>query len=385
MHKPLAAIVCNSTWNAFNFRSNLIKKLLNENFRVVLICPSDEYLERVKGLGCEHIELNMSATSKNIISNFNLLISYYTVLRKLHPDIILTFSIKPNLYVSIISLFKGYPIICNVAGLGQSLIKRNWLYYLIIFTYKFSVKFADHIMFQNHHDLAFFVDRNLTRRNCYSVLPGSGVDLERFSPNLKHNRATKNKTLKFIMVSRLLKAKGVIEYLKAAKIVKNRFPEVKFDLAGFCDSNGRNYVSSKEIQEWEEEGVINFLFKVDKVEQLLRDYDCVVLPSYYSEGTPRILLEASSMNKVCISTDNVGCRDAIDDEETGFLCKIKDEIDLAAKMEKVVKMTDSKRREMGSAARKKMVKEFDEKYILKTYLRICHQLLASAKSLVLQT
>ena len=154
---------------------------------------------------------------------------------------------------------------------------------------------------------------------------------------------------------------------------------MKFDLAGFCDSNGRNYVSSKEIQEWEEEGVINFLFKVDKVEQLLRDYDCVVLPSYYSEGTPRILLEASSMNKVCISTDNVGCRDAIDDEETGFLCKIKDEIDLAAKMEKVVKMTDSKRREMGSAARKKMVKEFDEKYILKTYLRICHQLLASAK------
>ena len=92
-------------------------------------------------------------------------------------------------------------------------------------------------MFQNHHDLAFFVDRNLTRKNRYTVLPGSGVDLERFSPNFNHNRATKNKTLKFIMVSRLLKAKGVIEYLKAAKIVKDRFPEVQFDLAGFRDSN----------------------------------------------------------------------------------------------------------------------------------------------------
>jgi glycosyltransferase involved in cell wall biosynthesis len=368
-------ILLNSTWNAYNFRSNLIRQLCDSGYKVIVVAPKDEYVEKVIQLGCEHYDIHLSGSSKSPISNFILLLHYLKVFRKLRPDLVLSFTIKPNIYGSLIARLMRVPIICNVAGLGVSFSKRNWVYFLVLVLSRMTLKQADYLFFQNKNDQIIFKNKKLVKDGRSILIPGSGVDLKRFKPITKHVNSSSKKIIKFIMISRLLKQKGIYEYIKSAEIIKKKYSHIDFHLVGFGEENNNLYVSECELKAFEEKGLIKFFGKADEVDQLLQSYDCVVLPSYYGEGVPRILLEASAMGKLCITTNSVGCVDAVENDVTGFICQPKNVRDLAHKMIEFINLSDQKRQKMKCAARAKMVREFDEKYILKIYLKTCEQLL----------
>jgi glycosyltransferase involved in cell wall biosynthesis len=229
--------------------------------------------------------------------------------------------------------------------------------------------------FQNGDEQELFVKTGLARAGVTDRLPGSGIDLARYTPMLKADRG--GECMRFLLVARMLRYKGIGEYVEAARLVKKRFPKVQFQLLGFVDERNANGILHAEIKEWENEGVIQYLGDTDDVPRYLSNADCVVLPSFYREGVPRTLLEAAAMALPLITTNTVGCRDVVDDGINGFLCAPKDTNDLAEKMTRMIMVSPERHLEMGWAGRRKMEKEFDEKLVIQKYLDVIHDIFRS--------
>ena len=209
-----------------------------------------------------------------------------------------------------------------------------------------------------------FVDKNLVQKSKCDVLPGSGVDIEKFKPVEKEDDGI----FRFLVVSRMLWTKGIQEFIDAAKIIKQKHQDVEFQLLGYLDMNSPTAISKKQMDIWMKDGYINYLGGSDDVRVKIAKADIIVLPSFYREGTPRALLESASMQKPIITTDNIGCRDVVNDGVNGYLCEMKNAVDLADKMEKMLRLTNEQRNAMGKAGRKKIVKEFDETIIIRKYI-----------------
>ena len=263
------------------------------------------------------------------------------------------------------------PTINNIAGLGTLFIKQNFITKIAKWLYKFSQKRASKVFFQNNDDFKIFVDEKLVEKNKCDILPGSGVDINKFMPIEKDEDGI----FRFLIVSRMLWAKGIEEYVEAAKIINKKYNNIEFQLLGHLDVDSPTAISKEQMDIWVNEGIVNYLGISDNVKYEISKVDCMVLPSYYREGTPRSLLESASMEKPIITTDNVGCRDVVDDGINGYLCEIKNAKDLASKMEMMISMTSDKRKDMGKSGRKKIVKEFDEKIVIKKYLQSIKEIL----------
>ncbi len=214
----------------------------------------------------------------------------------------------------------------------------------------------------------------LIDENKCDILPGSGVDINKFKP-LKIEK--NDKSFRFLLISRMLWDKGVGEYIEAVKIIKRKYKNVEFCLLGAIGVSNPNAIDKKVIRRWEKEKIIKYLGTTDNVVNEIAKADCIVLPSYYREGVPRTLLEAAAMEKPIITTDNVGCREVVDDGINGFLCRVKDSKDLAEKMEKMLNLSEEKRIKMGKAGREKIIKEFDERIVINKYLKTIEKLLKS--------
>ncbi len=197
------------------------------------------------------------------------------------------------------------------------------------------------------------------------LLPGSGVDVHRFTPAAN---AIPRTTFVFLLVARMLKDKGVVEFVTATRFLKKQYPHIECQLLVFLDAKNPSAVSSEEMQAWVDEGIVNYLGVSDSVVDFLRQADCVVLPSYYREGVPRSLLEAASVGKPIITTDAVGCREVVDDGINGFLCEPRNADDLKAKMEKMLLLTEAERLQMGLNGRDKVLKQFDEQIVINRYV-----------------
>ena len=209
-----------------------------------------------------------------------------------------------------------------------------------------------------------FVDEKLVQKDKCEVLPGSGVDIEKFKPVKKKD----NGVFKFLLISRMLWAKGVKDFVEAAKLIKERYQNVDFQLLGYLDMESPTAISKKQMDIWVNEGFVNYLGDSDDVRVEITKADCIVLPSFYREGTPRVLLESASMQKPIITTNTVGCRDVVNDGVNGYLCEEKNPRDLADKMEKILNLTNEQRNAMGKAGRRKIVKEFDETIVISKYI-----------------
>ena len=237
--------------------------------------------------------------------------------------------------------------------------------------YKYSQSKASKIFFQNSDDFEMFICEKLVDKQKCDILPGSGVDTEKFKPL---NLEKKDNIFRFLLVARMLWDKGIGEYVEAAKIVKQKYSDVEFQLLGFLDVANKTAISKKQMQKWVDSGIVNYLGVSDNVKEQIAQSDCIVLPSFYREGTPRVLLESASMAKPIITTDSVGCRNVVDDGINGFLCKVKNSQDLANKMEMMINLSEDERRVMGKAGREKMIKEFDEKIVIEKYLNAIRRL-----------
>ncbi|HZW12290.1 MAG TPA: glycosyltransferase family 4 protein [Noviherbaspirillum sp.] len=358
-------ISINTAWNIYNFRSGLIKALMSHGYQVVAVAPGDEYADRLKDLGCRFINIPMDNNGTHPGRDLSLLMRYIRVLRSERPLAYLGYTVKPNVYGSLAAHMLRIPVINNIAGLGTTFINSSFLTHIVRTLYRVSLRRSRRIFFQNADDQALFIRTGLVMPEKTDRLPGSGMDLTRFQP--VQSLPLPGRPFVFLLVSRMLKDKGVEEFVEAARLVQKQHPSIRFQLLGFVDEANSNSIPLERLKGWENEGIIRYLGKTDDVRPHLAQADCIVLPSY-REGVPRSLLEAAAMGRPIIATNVVGCRDVVDDNVNGLLCRPKDARDLADKMTQMINFSPERRLEMGRAGRQKVETEFDEKLVIQKYL-----------------
>jgi len=356
------AIVINSAWQGYNFRLNLAREFKDNNYKVVFVAPEDGKYSDKLTQEFEFFSVDFKAGGVNPIDDLKACFSLYKVYKENRFDIVLNFTIKPNIYSAVVAKLLNIDSINNITGLGTVFIKKTLITTIVKLLYRVSLACSTHVFFQNSEDRNYFLSKGLVSANKCNVIPGSGVDTDKFTPV----DVDTDGIFRFLLVARVIKDKGIFEYIDAAYILKNKYSNIEFGLLGELDSINRTAISKKKILELHNDGVINYLGKTDNVREQLANADCVVLPSY-REGSPRSLMEASSMAIPIITTDVVGCRQVVDDGVTGLLCQARDSSDLALKMEEMFNMTENDREYMGKLGREKMLKEFDESIVINEY------------------
>ena len=371
VHKLL--ITTNTTWNLVNFRSGLILALVSRGFDVVAVAPDDAYRDRLRELGCRYVPLNMDNQGTHPVKDALLLWRYFVVLRRERPAVILSYTVKPNIYASLAARFTGVTVINNVSGLGTAFLRGGWLGGVVCSLYRVALRRSHRVFFQNEEDRQVFIEKRLVAPARTGLLPGSGIDLVHFSPLAVEGSSLRNGAgLVFLMVARLLWDKGVLEFVEAARRVKALFPESRFQLLGFLDVKNQTAVGRSDVEAWVKEGVVEYLGTTDDVRPFLADADCVVLPSY-REGTPRSLLEAAAMGRPLLATDVPGCREVVIDGVNGLLCRLRDSVDLAEKMMQMITMPMSALLQMGQESRRLAETRFDEQIVIRKYLEAIYE------------
>ncbi len=358
------AVVLNTSWNIYNFRMNLVRKLILEGHEVHTIAPKDNFTSLLTEAGCIHHNVTMDSRGANPIKDSALILELFLIYRKVRPDLILHYTIKPNVYGTLAAAMLRIPVINNVCGLGTVFLKENLVSAIAIFLYRISFRFASKVFFQNPEDLKLFVRKKMIRPEAVDLVPGSGIDLGKFQP-LPFRR---NKAFTFLLISRLITDKGIVDYINAAKRLKNEGTTARFQILGAMDPEHKRGIQVKYIHEWIENNIIEYLGSTVDVRKFIENADCIVLPSY-REGTPRTLLEAASSAKPIIATDVPGCNHVVVNDYNGFLCRMKDPDDLAAKMRQISQCPDEKLEAFGRNGRLKMEAEYDENLVINKYLR----------------
>jgi len=367
--KKKIAIISNLSWNLYNFRLSLMVAMRDAGYEVIAIAPYDSYSQKIIDAGFEFHDIEMNAQGINPLEDLKTTYAFYKLFKKTSPDVICQYTIKPNIYGSLMASLLQIKMVNNIAGLGTLFIKENMVTKIAKILYKISQYKADRVFFQNRDDLALFTTQGLVNAKKCDVLPGSGVDTHRFKPYYKE----KSEKIRFLLIARMIWEKGIGEYVQAARAIKKTHPNVEFCLLGFLDVENPGAITKEQMDAWVEEGVVNYLGVSDRVDEVIQSADCVVLPSYYREGTPKTLLESGSSGKPIITTDNVGCRDVVDDGMNGYLCEPRSWEDLASKMEQFLALSHEEQVAMGKRSREKMVREFDEKIVIDKYLDILNK------------
>lgn len=362
----------NSSWNIFNFRLGLIKFLKSEGYDIIAVAPGDEYVNHLKasGLKCYNIYINQKGT--NPITDFFIFLQYLRLFNKIKPNLILSYTIKPNIYGNLAARILNIPTINNVSGLGTLFIKKSIATYFGGLLYKISLNSSNHVFFQNSDDRVLFVKNQLVKKNISSIIPGSGVDVKKFNFVRTHNGANK-----FLFVGRLIADKGVFEYLDAAVSVLKKYPKKEFLLVGELGYNNKTALSKTQIRRYTAKyPQIKCLGKTDNIISLLESVDVMILPSY-REGLSKSLIEAASMGLPIITTDVPGCRDVVKDGFNGFLCSVRSKPSLEKAIYKMIDLNENERLEFGSNGRKIVVNKFSSEIVNKIYIRKINEIFNS--------
>ena len=360
------ALVANTLWSVYNFRKGLIKSFISNGYRVTIVGPHDEFADRLEELGCEVVNIPISSQGKNPFVDVLLINRLRLLYKKIKPDFVFHYTIKPNIYGSIAAGLSGTKSIAITTGLGFVFNNSSLFTRIISYLYFFAFKYAKEVWFLNEDDKDVFIKRNIVAPAKAFILDGEGVDTDFFIPDAKYI-SQKNSKVKFLLVARMLWDKGVGIFVDAARKLKKQYPDVEFQLLGACDVDNPSAIPRDVIDKWHKEGIIDYLGVTKDVRKVVSQADCIVLPSYYREGVPRTLMEAASMGKPILTTDNVGCRNVVIEGQTGFLCQTKDVDSLAEAMIKIIHLTPEERVEMGQSGRNYMISRFDEKVIIADY------------------
>jgi glycosyltransferase involved in cell wall biosynthesis len=355
----------NSDWNIANFRQGLVRGLQSAGYRVVVIAPQDPAADRrMRDLDVERIPIEIDRAGLNPLADLRLLLKYRSLLQQLKPAAYLSYTIKPNIYGSFAAASLDIPAFPNVSGLGTAFIQGGGLQALVTRLYRIGFARAPVVFFQNQEDRSLFVDRGIVRSDQARVLPGSGVDLESFLP-----APLPDGPPIFLFIGRLLRDKGVMEYVEAARSVRRDLPGARFQLLGGVDEGNRTGVPRLQLDAWVAEGVIEYLGTTEDVRPFIAAASAVVLPSY-REGLPRSLLEAAAMERPLIASDVPGCRDVVEDGVNGFLCSVRDPASLASAMKQLANLPHARHVAMGEAGRRRVQERFSEAFVVRAYLDV---------------
>lgn len=317
----------------WNFRGDLIKAIQNKGYEVIVTGPDDTDLDLINALGVRFVEIPMNKTGTSVFADMKYCRALYRLMRIEKPDVTLGYTIKPVVYGAIAAQYAG---IKNINGLitggGYTFVSKSLkarvLGVVVRALYRIGLSKCTHVIFQNHDDLNEFAERGLVEKNKCSVVNGSGVNMEKFHPAAMRDES---RPLTFLMISRLLKSKGVMEYLEAAKVVKAEHPEVQFKLVGKYEYDMQDAIPEAVVKEYENAGIIKRFEETNDIVHYYQECDVYVLPSY-REGTPRTVLEAMACSKPIITTDTNGCRETVVDGKNGFLIPVKDSTAVEEKM-----------------------------------------------------
>lgn len=359
-------ISINTSWNIYNFRSGLIRGLQKEGHEVIAVAPEDEYSSRLeKELCIDFHNVKIDNKGSNPLKDLKLIFDYKKLFRKIKPDLILQYTIKPNIYGTIAAKSLKIPTINNVSGLGTIFINPNTITSKIgMMLYKYAFKFPQKVFFQNNDDKDLFIEHDLIDKKLTDVLPGSGVDLNKFEFTPKEKE---NKTI-FLMISRVLYDKGIVEYIDAAKEILSKHNNIEFQILGSHDSS-KGSIPKDDFQSWIDKKIINYLGTTDDVAKYIKLADCIILPSY-REGTPKTLLESMAIGRAIITTNVPGCKETVLDGENGYLCNVKDANDLTLKIESILSDNDGKWKSMSLKSRELAEQKFDERLVVKKYIEV---------------
>ncbi|OPL08173.1 MAG: glycosyl transferase [delta proteobacterium ML8_F1] len=352
------AILTNSINGLYSFRRELVEELLIKNSKIIISAPFDTKTNYFKDIGCNMVEKNISRRGTNPISDFKLLINYIRIINKTKPDVVLTYTIKPNVYGGIACRLTSTSQIANITGLGTAVENKGILQKITLALYKIGLRKSKCIFFQNKENMKFMQFNDIGIENG-KLIPGSGVNLSHYElmdyPESNH--------INFLFISRIMKQKGIDQYLDAAKHIKKRHPNTSFHVLGNCEDSYRDI-----LEEMSEKNIIKYHGRKDDVREYHKISHCTIHPTYYPEGMSNVLLESAACGRPIITTNRSGCKEIVDDGINGYFVEQQNTQDLIEKVEKFINLSVDERKQMGLAGRLKVERGFDRRIVIDAYL-----------------
>ncbi|GGD68972.1 glycosyltransferase family 4 protein [Caballeronia grimmiae] len=362
------ALVCNTAWAIYTYRRGVLRMLTERGAEVTIIAPRDRTFEPLVEMGCRCVELPVASKGTDPRQDLKTMIALYREYRATRPHLVFHYTIKPNIYGSLAAMLARVPSIAVTTGLGYVFIQKSRTARIAKRLYRFAFRFPREIWFLNRDDHQAFVDENLLAHpDRARRLHGEGVDLDDFALAPLPRR----EDFVFILIGRLLWDKGVAEYVEAARRLRRRYPQARFQLLGPVGVDNPSAISRTDVEAWEHENIVEYLGEANDVRPLVAAADCVVLPSY-REGVPRTLMEASAMGRPIVATDVPGCREVVEHGVNGFLCEVKSADSLAEQLERMLTLPFEEREAMALRGREKVAREFDEKKVVERYKSTIH-------------
>ncbi|MDO4963629.1 MAG: glycosyltransferase family 4 protein [bacterium] len=351
-------VICNSLVGLMCFRKELLEKLIKEKYKVTVIAPNHKFSKDLISIGIDFIPIDMELRGTNPIKDLKLIKTYKKILKKENPDVVLTYTIKPNVYAGYVCGKLKIPYIANVTGLGTSLEQPGLLQKLTLFLYKKGLKKAKCVFFQNENNLNFMLNHKVIKEN-YQLIPGSGV-------NLNYHKLLpypKDKIIRFLFISRILYEKGIDDYLECAKYIKKKYSNTEFHILGECSDN--NYL--KKINNLQNENIVIYHGQVDDIRKYQKISNCTIHPSFH-EGMSNAILESCAAGRPVITTDRSGCVEIVEDGYNGFIFECQNLKMLIDKVENFINLSLQEKEKLGLNARNKVKKEFDRNIVIKKYM-----------------
>lgn len=352
-------ILTNSITGLRSFRLEVMKKFRDEGHSVAIYCPLHKETEEFTEIGCQvKFVKNIERRGTSIKTDIKLFLEYFRILGKEKPDMVFTYTIKPNIYGALACAVRGIPCAPNITGLGSAVENGGKMQKLTVLLYKLGFVRVKKVFFQNQENMDFFVRKKIALGK-HELLPGSGVNLEKFQllPYPEKD------TVEFAFISRIMKEKGADQYLEAAEIIREKHPETVFHVCGGCEE-----AYQEKLNSLHEKGIINYHGRLRDIREIHKEIHCTIHPTYYPEGMSNVLLESCASGKAIITTNRSGCREIVDDGINGYIVEQKNTEDVIAKIEKFLSLTFEERKKMGMCGREKVEKEFDRNIVIDKYM-----------------
>lgn len=353
----------NSTWSIYNFRRNFIKEFIRKGHEVYIVSNKDYTTKFLKKIGCNFINLKFNTLNKNIFYELINLIKFIRIVKKIKPNIIYSFTLKPILYSSIASFFLNFRAINTFDGLGRLYDKKNFFSFLYLLTFKIFSKNIEKTFLVNKNNYDFFLKEKILKKNKLELIKiGTGIDI-------KFYRFSKIKDKKtFLFLGRYLPTKGIIEFCEAAKNIKKKRPELRFISAGNYNDEDKSLILISKLNSYRK--YVDFYFNLKDTRSLIKKSSCVVLPSYYNEGLNRSLMESLSIGRPIITSNIPGCKELLNNEKNGFKVVPRD---LESLKNKIILFSNLKQNiinKMSNQCRKFIVDNYSDKKVINKYLKI---------------
>ncbi len=355
-------VLSNSFLGLYSFRKEVFQAIRNKEYEVYISCPVEKIQEQVNwfvNIGCHIIDISFDRQGTNPFADIQQMLAYYRLLRQVKPDIVLSYTIKPNLYGGMACAFCGVPQLANITGLGAAVEYPGLMQKLTIALYKIGLRKTNLVFFQNEENRQFCIRHHMVKGPT-RLIPGSGVNLQYHS--LK-DYPKESEPIRFIFISRIRREKGIEEYLTAANVIHSKYPHTEFHILGGCEGN-----YELRLNDLHQKGIIIYHGAQSDVRPFIEKVHCTIHPTFYPEGMSNVLLESCAAGRAIITTNRAGCREIVDDGINGFVVKQQDSNDLIAKIEKFMVLSYESKRQMGLASRQKVEKEFDRQIVVDAYL-----------------